>query len=186
MNISLKQIFYGFVNNFVSLKLDRYDFYYSGTKHTVKILNYFATLGEYLGFVVDLERSRYDLIWIPIDQKLHPEKTDYEIYLHMESELSGSLEKAEDEFNALLNSRATNLLIGLFFLDNKNTVSDWITRINTLFEQSDKNLLFILSPMIYDSNIHKTDYYGHIKENGVWKTYHIEEPWLNRLEIKEI
>lgn len=62
MDIPLQNIFFGFVNHFASFYLDRFDFYYGNTKSTNRVLNYFASLGETLGFISELELGKMDLV----------------------------------------------------------------------------------------------------------------------------
>ena len=67
----------------------------------MRIINCFATLGEYLGFINDLEWKRYGLIWLPIEQELSEKnKKNWKIFLHLESEAGAGLKRQKQNLSS--------------------------------------------------------------------------------------
>ena len=89
-----------------------------------------------------------DLVWIPRNQDLKLKNNQWQIYMHMESENAVDLaESKDDELVKLAKSKASDLVIGFFYIYQRE-YDQWINEIKTKFKDFDKKVLLkaIITP----------------------------------------
>ena len=169
MEISMLDIFRGFVRNYYGLRLEYYNQEFTDTKYTNVILNYFLRLGEYIGFDGSMEKDRYDLIW--------KRPGSSEIILHLEHENKVDLDTVlADEFEKLKKSEAS-VIIGIFYPSSKEDVDIWIKAFQEV-EQWEKDVLIIINPLIYEDDKVNV-FHALISENQKLKRYMVKMPYLD-------
>ncbi len=148
MKIELVDLFYGFIQNYWTFGLR---FQSSKAKWTHKILGYFSTLGEMLGFVVENEWERYDLVWFTT----YPDLLLGKPMLHIEHENDSS--RLESLLEKVLESKAPSVIAVGYPEDTERHMS-FVKKIRKLRGDIDKEVLFILHPSHYDTTIPITGY----------------------------
>lgn len=142
VRIGIEELFYGFIHNYRTFGIRSNS---KNTKWTHKILGYFASLGQMLGFIVDYEWGRYDLVWF-YDL---PEYEEGEPWLHIEHEnssrrLSNLLRKTrESEFPSVL---------AIGYPNSPTALKKFVMKLEELHHSIDKEFMFILDPAYYESD----------------------------------
>lgn len=103
----------------------------------------------------------------------------------MESENAVELaESKDDELVKLAQSKATDLVIGFFYI-YQGEFGQWIKEIKAKFKDFNKKALIILCPLVEDDTTDYTDWYGLVKESSDWDLYYIKEPWNKQLKLEK-
>jgi len=169
LEISMLDIFRGFVRNYHGLRLEYFDGELTYTKYTNVILNYFLRLGEHIGLDGELEKNKCDLMWARPG-------TDTPL-MHLEHENEPDLQTVLDEEFVDLRESKAPLVIGLFYPNSKDAVTEWI---DALREASNwrKEVLFILNPLIYGDD-RVIELHGLLSEGTELKHYRAIVPYLD-------
>ena len=134
--IKIHDLFYGFVHSYWTFGIR------DKSKHaswTHRILGYFASLGELLGFVIDYEWRKYDLVWF-YDI---PEFRSDEPWLHIEHE--NSARRLSNLLGKVKESVAPSV-VAIGYPASGDAHKAFVKKIETYRKKADKEFMFILDP----------------------------------------
>jgi hypothetical protein len=128
--INLIQLFEGYVRNYRRMNLTRE---HNSSMFTKREIDYFANLGEMLGFETFIEDGKFDkekgksrpmdLSWWKWDKRIDPENYVYlALHLERENQCNRDLETIDKLFSKTEENYAPHNVIGIQFIDTKERI----------------------------------------------------------------